>query len=381
MPALRLSAAALLLTVAAASGSAYAQTTLRLTWTPAGGSPKVCEYVTDANGVTMDPTTGALLATGTFSGTDCPTGTTPVSDPTIPNGITTADIPASTTTGTTHTIKWTANADRCSYAGSVTPGAIANWPLTGNVCSNAAACATGATVPITLPGTAGNYRFQLTCNKDGSAVTATSAQDVVVTTGGGGGDTCVNTAGISRLTFGHVEYNNRDGRDIDLTLFENVFGHNPGGDPRPFPGTANINQRIYIPRNQYVSLKFTVPANLPNQTYGQFRFEETQPAALRMSITISKTCGDFADTAAFPLTSRCVVFNNGAVNSTVLWGYYAGASSLCQLVPGESYYLNIIHAPLGSTVTNSSCTGTCGNTIQNQKLGGNGWPTGIDEVE
>jgi len=380
MPALRLSAAALLLSIAAASGSANAQTTLRLTWTPSGGGPqKVCEYTTDANGVSMDPATGALLAAGSFSGTDCPTGTTPVSDPAITNGITSADIPTATTTGATHSVTWTANADSCSYAGSVTPEAIANWPLTGNVCSNATACAQGLTVPVTIPGTIGSYRFQLTCNKIGSGVTATSAQNVTVTAGGGGGDNCVNNTGISRLTFGRVQYNDTSGRDTDLTLFENVFGHNPGGESRPFPGTANLNQRIFIPRNQYVSLKFTVPPNFPNQTYGQFRFEETQPATLRMSFTVSKTCGDFSVTPAAPLTTGCVM-NNGPVNSTLAWGYYLGATTLCQVLPGETYYLNIIHAPL-SNLTNSGCTGTCGNTVQSQKSGGTGWPTTIDETE
>jgi hypothetical protein len=377
MPALRLPAAALLLTIAAAS--ANAQTTLRLTWTPPTGGPKVCEYTTDANGVTMDPTTGALLATGTFSGTDCPTGTTPVSDPQITNGITAADIPTSATVGTQHTITWSANADSCTYTGSVTPTAISNWPLTGNVCSNAAACATGLSVPVTLPGTAGSYRFQLSCTKIGSGVTATSGQNVTVTTGGGGGESCVNNTGISRLTFGRVQYNTGDARDTDLTLFENVFGHVFVGDLRPFPGTANLNQRIMIPRNQYVSLKFTVPSNFAHQTAGQYRFEETQPGTLRMSYTISKTCGDFSATPTPPLTSQCVI-NNGQVNSSLLWAYYIGAPNVCQLVPGETYYLNIIHAPL-SGLTNSTCSGTCGNTMQNQKVQGSGWPQGADEIE
>ncbi|WP_386067719.1 hypothetical protein ACFJIW_23665 [Tahibacter sp. UC22_41] len=378
MPALRLPAAALLFTIAAATGSANAQTTLRLTWTPNGGSPKVCEYTTDAAGVSMDAATGALTATGTFSGTDCPTGTAPVSDPSISNGIDTNDIPLSTTTGATHTITWSANADSCSYAGSTTPGAISNWPLTGNVCSSAAACAAGASVPVTIPGVTGSYRFQLSCNKVGSAVTATSGQNVTVSQGGGSGDTCVNNAGITRQTFGTVMYNAgfSTARDVDMTLFENIFGHNIDGASRLFPGTANLNQRIMIQRNQYVSLKFTVPANLPNQTYGQFRFEETQPQTTRMSWTISKTCGDFSTTPTPPLTTQCIM-NNGPVNSSLMWGYYQGATTLCQLVPGETYYFNIIHASLG-TLGTSYCSGTCGNTIQNMKLGGTGWPATID---
>lgn len=380
MPALRLSAAALLLSIAAASGSANAQTTLRLTWTPSGGGPqKVCVYTTDATGVSMDPATGALLAAGSFSGSDCPTGTTPVPDPVITNGITAADIPSATTTNATHNITWTANADSCSYAGSVLPASISNWPVTGNVCGSAAACAQGLTVPVTIPGTTGDYRFQLTCNRTGSSVIATSAQTVTVSTGGGGGDNCVNNAGIQRLTFGRVQYNDTSGRDTDLTLFENVFGHNPGGESRLFPGTANINQRIMIPRNQYVSLKFTVPANFPNGTYGQFRFEETQPATLRMSFTISKTCGDFSAAPVAPLNAGCIM-NNGPVNSTLAWGYFLGATTLCPVAPGETYYMNIIHAPLGN-LTNSGCTGTCGNTIQSQKSGGTGWPAIVGDPE
>lgn len=381
MPALRLPAAALLLTIAAASGSANAETVLRLTWTPSTGPAKVCEYRTDANGVSM-ASDGALVATGTFSGSDCPTGTTPVSDPSITNGITTADIPASTTVGANHTISWTANADSCSYAGSSLPGAITSWPVSGAQCTSAATCADAHNVGVTIPNVTGTYRFQLSCTKIGSTVTATSFQDVVVTGGGGGGDNCINTTGITRQTFGTVMYNDLSSRETDLTLYENVFGHNiSGGPPRIFPGTANLNQRIMIPRNQYVALKFTVPVALPNQTWGQYRFEETQQQTPRMSFTISKSCGDFSPTATPPLTTAQCVINNGAVNSTLGWGYYLGATTLCQLVPGESYYLNIIHAPLGSNVTNSHCTGTCGNTMQSMKMGGAGWPASIDEPQ
>jgi hypothetical protein len=98
-----------------------------------------------------------------------------------------------------------------------------------------------------------------------------------------------------------------------------------------------------------------------------------------MSFTISKTCGDFSVTPTPPITANCIM-NNGPVNSTLAWGYYLGATNICQLQPGETYYLNIIHASLAN-LTNSGCTGTCGNTIQNQKSGGTGWPATIDETE
>ncbi len=176
-------------------------------------------------------------------------------------------------------------------------------------------------------------------------------------------------------TFGTVMYNSGLSRDVDLTLFENVFGDNPGGSPRLFPGTADLNQRIMIARNKYIALKFTVPANFPLQTIGQYRFEETQPQTTRMSWTISKTCGDFSTSPIAPLTTSCIM-NNGPVNSTLAWGYVQGASSRCPLEPGQTYFLNIIHAPL-SNPASTYCAGTCGNTIQNQGSGA-GWPTVID---
>lgn len=372
MPVLRLSAVAAA-AVLVLPFAALAQTTLRLEWTPPGGSPKVCLITTDASGVSMD-TTGKLAANVTF-GADCPTPTQttpPVSDPVIANGIDANEIPATSTPGAKHTIAWSADADTCSYSASSFPAAVTGWPTSGNACADADSCASLHSVPITLPATPGDYVFDLSCRRNGSNVVATSRRalrsSAVVTPPPSG---CIAPAGLSRLDDVYVEFNYTvsNGRTVEAKHFENVFGYTDATTPlRSFPGVVNVNQRIFIPRNYYVALQFTVPSDLTLQTTGAFRFEETQPqtAPARMSMTISKSCGDFSPTPTAPLTAGCVL-NNAPANGNLLWGYAPGVTGACQLQPGETYYLNIVHASLNAPLT-TYCQGYCGNTVQNQKV-------------
>lgn len=384
MLALRLPAAALLLLMAVASGSANAQaTTLRLTWTPAGGSPKTCVFTADASGVSMDGN-GALTATGAFASSDCPSGGGGgVTDPVITNGLDATDLPSPTTVGTSSTVTWAATADSCTYNNVFPAGAtVTNWPSSGTACSNLTDCASTHTAAITYPATSGSYQFGLTCTKVGASNPASTTRTVVVNPVGGG-ETCQAPSGLSRVTSLYVECNAGAtcGRTVDGTRFEEVFGYNSSGATRSFPGTANLNQRVYIPRNGYVALKFTVPNDLALNTYGMFRFEETQPqtSPARMSMTISKSCGDFATTATSPLTNRCILNDaNTTNNNNFMWGYYPGNPSMCQLVPGETYYLNVIHAGLSAPTTSYCAAGSCGNVIQNQKGSAGGWPAVFD---
>jgi hypothetical protein len=377
MLALRLPAAALLLIVAAASGPTNADTTLRLRW---GNPEKTCVFTTNNDNVSMDPANGDLLAKGSFASSDCPAGSVPVGDPVITNGLDASELPSPVTVGATASINWAATADSCSYANSSFPVALAEWPTTGSgatACSGSGACATNHTANVTFSQT-GTYTFSLVCSKTGASNTATSTRTVIVEPPVASG--CVAPGGLTRLTSGTVKYNTGASRITDLTLFENVFGHDQEGGPlRLFPGTRNINQRIMIPRNNYVALKFTVPANFNSQTMGQFRLEETDPGASTMSLTISKSCGDFATTPTLPMTDKCIL-NGGPLNSALTWGN-VGLTARCQLQAGETYYLNIIHARLG-TITTPACPGTsCGNVIQNEKTGTSDgvWPAAVDD--
>ncbi|WP_257387043.1 hypothetical protein [Tahibacter caeni] len=356
-----------------------AQTTLRLNWTASDGSVKTCVVTTDASGVSLDIGSGKLLANATF-GENCPsagTPPTPVPDPQITDGLDASELPSSSVAGASYTASWSADADSCSYADSNLPAAVTGWPTSGEVCSDAASCATAHRVPVVLPSTTGNYAFVLSCRRNGSDVVATSRRVMTVTAPPPPATGCIAPAGLTRLESAYVEFNYTvsNGRTTDATHFESIFGYSTAETPlRPFPGTVNLNQRVFLSRNGYVALQFTVPRDLALETVGAFRFEETQPqtSPARMSMTISKSCGDFSPTPTPPLTNACVL-NNAPANGSLAWGYSPSNAALCQLQPGETYFLNIVHASLNAPLT-TYCQGYCGNTIQNQKIGTQLWP-------
>ena len=377
MPSFRSGFAAFLL-VSCLSVPASAQVTVRQTWTPSGGAPQTCIFTTDANGIVMDAN-GALTMTGSY-GANCPTGTvTPPSDPSITNGIDSSEIPGTTTAGAVHSITWSANADNCSYSTSSLAAPIATWPTTGNVCSDATSCASTHTVPITMPATTGSYTFALTCRKTGSGVVATSSRTAVI---GGGGGSCAGPAGTTRAQSIWVTSNSgADARNVDATAYESTFGLNiSGGSLRPFPGTVNLSQRLNIPRNNFVSMQFTVPSNLALNTRGVFRYDETVPVGGAVSMTVSKTCGDLGTTPTTPLNAKCAQSNIRAGDG-LPWGYAPGdGATRCQLQPGETYYLNIIFASLTNPSTTPACGAslTCDRGIQTQFVSGSTWPSMSD---
>jgi hypothetical protein len=348
-----------------------AQVGIRITWTAPGGAKKTCVATSNEAGVSMDPNNGDFVLDGAFSG-DCPGDTAPL-PPVITNGLDASELPVSSTIGTTHTVAWSADADRCSYSASSFPSPVTGWPTSGDTCNSAASCATMHSVPITLPVVPGNYAFNLSCWRNGVTAPATSQRTVTVT----GTSACVAPAGFTRVNEAYVEFNYTQpgaGRTTDATLFEKIFGYFDETSPlRTFPGTRNVNQRVFLTRNSYAALRFTVPSTLTTSTSGLFRFEETQPQTDRMSFTISRTCGDFSLTPAEPLAAACVR-NNLVAGSALHWIVGNSAPGYCRLEPGETYYLNIVHADLTPPMS-SSCAGYCGNTIQNAiGPGSPAWP-------
>lgn len=313
---------------------------------------------------------GDMQLDGVFSG-DCP-GSAPPSPPVITDGLDAAELPASSVSGATHTVAWSADADRCSYAASSFPVPVNNWPTSGDACDSAANCASPHTVAVTLPAAPGSYTFDLRCWRDGVAEPAASQRTVIVP------DTsaCIAPAGLTRVNNAYVEFNYAvgDGRTVDATQFENIFGYFDETTPlRPFPGVRNASPRLFLPSGTYASMRFTVPSTLAASTSGLFRFEETLPQANRMSFTISRSCGDFSETPSGPLVAACA-HTNLAAGSALHWIVGSTAQGYCRLEPGETYYLNVVHASLSAPLT-SYCTGSCGNTIQNTMVPGSpAWP-------
>lgn len=343
-----------------------AQTSLSLTTTPAGGgSPIACTY--NASGAVAVDLSGSLQAPGSF-GSNCGS-ITPPNPPVFVNPLA-GDIPAAVSTGTALNLTWQADATSCSYTGSGFPSgvAFANWPTTGTACSSLAACnslhAVGVTVPSTAPGT---YTFNLTCSRTGSTVQVSSQAVTVASTNPTG---CIAPAGLTRLTRATVcnvaGVNCRD--DLDVTKFENVWGYRESTPNTliPWPGLYNVQQRINLRPNHYVSLQFTVPSNYGTDRYGFYTYAETNFRAA-MSMTVSTRCGDFNPVSA--ISPRCTVSNSNA-SSTLEWSTFTSGpnyDATCHLTRGQTYYLNILYAPL-SAPTQSTCTPDmwlCDNSIQN----------------
>lgn len=370
-PRVRILAAAL---AAAIPLAAWAQLSVRVNWVTVDGTPKVCVITADQQGVSMDGENGLVL-NGVFGG-DCPGGTvTPPQAPVITNDLDANELPSTSAAGAVHTVNWSADADRCTYASSSFPAAVSGWPTSGDVCSSAASCALPHPVAVTLPGTPGSYAFNLSCYRNGVTAPAVSQRTVVVP---GAPSGCLAPVGVTRAETAYVEFNYTPGagRTVDdAKLFENIFGYYDAATPiRLFPGVGNVNQRVFLAPDFYLALRFTVPQNLNIGAAGQLRFEETQPQADVQSLTISKSCGDFNPVPAPGLLPGCVV-TDMTPNGNLAWVVGMTVPGFCRLERGETYYLNIIHASLTTPTLSECASGTCGNTIQNQKAPGSAaWP-------
>lgn len=367
---LRLPLPLLLLALAAPTTAQTPGVELRMKW---GNPPKTCVIRTDADGVSVAGD-GALEFNGTPAATNCPgSGGGTVTDPVITNDLDATELPAEVLVGTSTTVRWAADADSCSYAGSSFPSALANWPTSGagaTPCSSAAGCAAEHAVNLNFA-QAGTYTFKLTCSKVGATNTVTSTRSVTVTEQPSAD--CIAPQGLRRLLSGQVRYNSTASyppRTADLTRFESVFGHDQNNGPlRPFPGTINLTQRIMLPEDAYVALQFTVPDNFNSATQGMYQLEESAVSDRpdKVSVTISKRCGDFRPIAAAPMTDRCIL-NAPRLGSSIPWGN-VGLTSRCQLQAGQTYYLNILYASLDEPTTSGCSIATCGAPILNLKTG------------
>lgn len=358
-----------------ATAAATAQTTLKLSYP---GSTDPCVFTSDSQGVRLDPATGELLANGSFGG-GCPTGA--VASPSFTNSLVSGDDTSGTIIlGAGVTLKWAADADSCSYTGSAFPETVAGWPTSGAACSNAADCGTLHTFPYT-PGTAGNYTFSLQCLKTGNPTPVASQTTITVNPpGGGGGETaCSDASTLPRQTTGKTWWIS-SGQSInsnDLTQFKTVWGRDPAspndtGSILDWPNRSGVLTQQNIVKNNYVALKFTVPSGMSSTAWGTLQGSTTMMGGSTLalfSMTITKDCYGALSTGSSNLPSTGVgnicYFSNKTETGTLYWS--TGTHTGCKLTPGDTYYLNIVTAPLTTTGTGTSAcsASTCGVSISN----------------
>lgn len=344
-----------------------AQVTVKLNW----GQSNPCIFTTDAQGVSLDPQTGALTANGTFdtssANSSCPSST-PVGTPSFSNALS-GDVGATVATGTSATLTWQADADNCDYSGTSYPAgvtSVANWSTSstsGAACSSSAACNTAHSANITFPAD-GNYTFGLRCYKNGNTTPATSVVSTVASTQSTA-CTGVAPAGLTRQLTGAVtQYttttSTRNG--VDVTRWDQVWGYdNTVGTPSAWPAVNNILQSPRITKNYYLAVAFSVPSTFSG--YGDLK-ETTTGSSGAVSMTISECPGHF-NSNVLALPAKCQVNLTAEGGAKLAWTTDTSVTTKCALTPGKTYYLNVITASLSTPTTSTCTTSSCTHTIVN----------------
>jgi hypothetical protein len=329
-----------------------AQTTLDLGY----GASTPCTYVTDASGIHLDPETGHLVANGTF-GSGCPSGS--VSDPNFTNGLA-GDVAASVAVGASFTLTWAAaNSTECDYTGSSHPaGSTIDWPTSGAACTSTSDCANAHSAPVTAD-VAGTYNFKLTCHNGSNPTVATSSVSTTASAGGPGGACTTGPAGLSQIMTANVTYVGAGfsvAPNVDVTQYQNIWGrYSPGGTILPWPERDNVLVYLTLSRNQYLSAKFTVPDPYTNtHQMGRMARGDVAGDVSGTSASISEVCGDFTN-----VPPACVI-NHGLRGSPLIqWSINGSIPGTCPLVPGHTYYMNIMMSPLANPdAAHSWCNGS-----------------------
>ncbi|MGA9422628.1 MAG: hypothetical protein WBW61_09705 [Rhodanobacteraceae bacterium] len=167
------------------------------------------------------------------------------------------------------------------------------------------------------------------------------------------GECSYGPTGLTRATRGDVVYGpGFSAVDIDITQYANIWGRsNPWQPPQPWPAVNGQVAYINVLKTgTYLSAQFTVPIE-PDHDSGRFERADLSGDVTRTSASISESCGDFS--TAVP--AGCVIDSGYRGSPLLLWAIGDDPpANACPLVPGRTYYLNLMMAPLDNP-TDSYC--------------------------
>lgn len=156
----------------------------------------------------------------------------------------------------------------------------------------------------------------------------------VIFNSGFDGDTCP----AGRITRSNVSYASGGTRsNVDLTQFENIWGHATSSDPvAPWPGYAGTSPIIQnFARDGYVAAKFHTPIIVPPTLNGFFK-SPSYPGGPNIDFAISEQCGDF-----YPDQSGCLAGDTPQGDNPLVYWRFTTGSFFCILEPNRDYYINI----------------------------------------
>jgi hypothetical protein len=233
--------------------------------------------------------------------------------------------------------------------------------------SGGAGGSTGSTTWTTATGSGGA----------GGSTGSTSTTSTTTSTGTGGAPSATPCQSVSeladpkgltpamRLTGGQIAGGVMPGNGISFLEYTSVFGvsadtYPPGSADTVgfgFPGINTTTLTSWIPAGKYIAWKFRAPSN--PQWSGRTGTYSTvvNPQNMAFSVAIARCPGQFDDDALYPLPNTC---KGEALYLDLNWKITSGPTPACKLEPGETYYLNVIHAapdnPSQTACQSSSCS-------------------------
>ena len=147
-----------------------------------------------------------------------------------------------------------------------------------------------------------------------------------------------------RLETGDVAYSGGTQSDVDLTLFENLWGRsNFDLPPESFPGSSSTVTVLDFPMSSYVAAIAFVPLYTPEYYSGAYTYTGAQtPDNPHIDFSISSQCADFS-----ARLGDCVAYDVGPDNGRLVgWSFEAHDYPTCVLHAGRNYFLNVrVHDP------------------------------------
>lgn len=181
-----------------------------------------------------------------------------------------------------------------------------------------------------------------------------------------------------RQLSGNIMGGTMPGSGKDFQEYTSVFGFRPGvvasGDPDNigfgFPGNNTTSVTFTnVMKNKFIAMKFRAPsAPTFNGSIGSFL---GQPVAAFTLFSLAPCPGQFSTDANRPMVGNCQGIAKSA-NLSFKFAQPGAIGNQCKLIPGNTYYFNIIQADGFNALTSPSCgAGSCG-AIFNLSGGGPG---------
>lgn len=150
-------------------------------------------------------------------------------------------------------------------------------------------------------------------------------------------------------------------QDVDLTLFENIWGHSNNNDSVvPWPGRNGSSPALlHFGKNQFFAARFHVPPGITTTSSGFYGYSTYFSGPL-MEIAISTTCGDF-----LPTNTACVS-TRGAGESFGKWRISPNVQN-CPLTPDTDYFVNgrLVNAQPQDCIGQPECSIGLNSTFNN----------------